>query len=391
MPSFITPLRTAAAIAALAVGTNAGIAVASASTHAPAKAEKHQVHKTKHHAKKTTKKAQAAKASIEKAAAEKAAAEKAAAEKAAAEKAAAEKAAAAKNKPVTTTTPTTPVTTTTPVATTAATTPATTTTPTTPTTTTTATTPTTPVTTTTPTTTTTTTTPVTTPPASGLAGCTNTAPDTSQPNGQSGTWSPIFDDEFSGTNINTTTWSTDNGYGDQDGATSYSSNVEVAGGCAILTLASDNSGAEITSNSVTLGVGDYLEARIQFAGSGTSVDNWPAFWTAGEGWPASGEQDIFEGAGTATVNYHGEVNGNETQAGPFDIAGTWAGAFHTYGVYRGSNYSDVYWDGKLVATYPTNDNGVPENVLLTNGANAPLAFGASGEMLVDYVREWQQG
>jgi beta-glucanase (GH16 family) len=224
---------------------------------------------------------------------------------------------------------------------------------------------------------------------SGLSGCTTSAPADPQPNGPSGSWSPVFDDEFNGTSVNTTAWSTDNGYTNQNNVNDSSNNIVEAGGCVALTLASSTSGAEMTSNSAGLLVGDFAEARIQFAGSGTSVDNWPAFWTAGAGWPESGEQDIFEGAGRATVNYHYAVNGQNTQAGPFDIPGDWAGSFHTYGIYRGTNYCDVYWDGQLVKSYPTDDNGVLEYLLLTEGADHTLAFGASGQMLVDYVRIWQ--
>jgi Glycosyl hydrolases family 16 len=292
----------------------------------------------------------------------------------------------------TTTTPTTTTktpTTTTPTTKTPTTTTPTTTTPTTTTPTTTTPTTTTP-TTTTPTTTTPTTTTPTPTPTSGLAACTTSAPADAQPTGQSGSWTPVFDDEFNGTSVNTTLWSTDNGYTNQNNVTDSSSNITVADGCAALTLASSTSGAQMVTNTAGLLVGDFAEARIQFAGSSSTVDNWPAFWSAGAGWPASGEQDIFEGLGRATINYHYAVNGNNTQAGPFNIAGNWAGSFHTYGIYRGSNYCDVYWDGQLVKTYPTSDTGTIENLLLTEGAANTLSFGASGQMLVDYVRVWKQ-
>ena len=43
------------------------------------------------------------------------------------------------------------------------------------------------------------------------------------------------------------------------------------GGDAILTLASKTSGAAIESTVATLGVGEYAEARIEFAGSGADL------------------------------------------------------------------------------------------------------------------------
>jgi beta-glucanase (GH16 family) len=226
--------------------------------------------------------------------------------------------------------------------------------------------------------------------ASGLSGCTTSAPANVQPDGPAGTWTSVFDDEFDGNSVNKTSWSTDDGYVNQNDVTDSSRNIQVADGCVTLKLASATSGAEMTTNTVGLRIGDYAEARIQFAGNGTTVDNWPAFWAAGAGWPKSGEQDIFEGLGSATLNYHYSLNGSDTQAGPFNIAGNWAGSFHTYGVYRGPDYSRVYWDGHVVKTYPTDDNAGLENLLLTEGASNQLAFGASGEMLVDYVRVWKQ-
>jgi hypothetical protein len=158
----------------------------------------------------------------------------------------------------------------------------------------------------------------------------------------------------------------------------------VAGGDAILTLASSTSGAEIGTNTYVLAVGDYAEARIEFAGSGTSIYDWPAWWASGPNWPAAGENDIAEGLGTLTVNYHSPTGAHNQGTVP----GDWAGSFHTYGIYRGASYSDVYWDGKLVKSYATDDNGQPEELILTMGAANTLEFGLAGQMLVDYVRVW---
>lgn len=44
---------------------------------------------------------------------------------------------------------------------------------------------------------------------------------------------------------------------------------------------------------------------------------------------------------------------------------------------------------QLVKTYSTDDNAGLEYLLLTEGAANTLSFGASGQMLVDYVRVWQ--
>jgi hypothetical protein len=207
---------------------------------------------------------------------------------------------------------------------------------------------------------------------------------TPAPAGVSSSWTSVFDDEFNGSSLNTGVWDTHNGWTNQNNVTTLASNVTVVGGDAILNLASSTSGAEIGTSNFGLKVGEYAEARIQFAGSGSSIYDWPAWWASGSNWPAAGENDIAEGLGTLTVNYH-SPSGAHNQG---TVAGTWANSFHTYGIYRGSNFSDVYWDGKLVESYPTDDNDQPEELLLNIGAANKLVFGVSGQMLVDYVRVW---
>jgi len=208
---------------------------------------------------------------------------------------------------------------------------------------------------------------------------------TPMPNGVTGSWSLIFDDEFNGTSINTSSWNTHDGWANQNNVTDRASNVTEVGGDAILTLASRTSGAAIESKVATLGVGEYAEARVDFAGGGTSIYNWPAWWTSGANWPAAGENDIAEGLGTLTVNYHSPTGAHNQGTVP----GTWAGGFHTYGIYRTASKAYVYWDGRLVKSYSTNDNQQPENLIFTMGAANTLAYGTSGRMLVDYVRVWK--
>lgn len=197
----------------------------------------------------------------------------------------------------------------------------------------------------------------------------------------------MFDDEFSGSAINTGVWSTHDGWTNQNNVTDYASNVTESGGNAILTLASSSSGAAIETNQNVFAVGDFAEARVDFAGSGTSIYNWPAWWVSGPNWPAAGENDVAEGLGTLTVNYH-SPSGAHNQG---TVPGTWSNAFHTYGIYRGPNYCDVYWDGQLVKQYTTDDNGQAQALIFTMGAGNTLQFGASGEMKVDYVRVWAAG
>jgi beta-glucanase (GH16 family) len=174
----------------------------------------------------------------------------------------------------------------------------------------------------------------------------------------------------------------------------FSSNVSVVNGQLVLTKQSASSGALVHTDfpgGHTIGVGDYVEARINFPGNGTDVYNWAAWWittTAAEGWPSSGEHDIAEiKGGEVTINYISPSGATEVSPLP---AGYWGDAFHTYGIHRKATSADVYFDGRLVATYATSDAGGP-NIMVLNvgeGQGSPSANGAEGAMLVDYVRAW---
>jgi hypothetical protein len=205
------------------------------------------------------------------------------------------------------------------------------------------------------------------------------------PVGIAGQWRVVFDDEFNGTSLNTTVWNPHSGWTNQNHVTDHLSNITIAGGDATFKLASPTSGAEIGTNDFSLRVGEYAEARIKFAGTGQTIYNWPAWWVSGPNWPAAGENDIAEGLGSLTINYHSPLGGLETGTVP----GIWAQGFHTYGIYRGRFFSRVYWDGKLVRTYRTHDDGQPQMLLLTIGAANIIRTGAAGEMVVDYVRAWE--
>ena len=205
------------------------------------------------------------------------------------------------------------------------------------------------------------------------------------PLGISGSWRLVFDDEFNGNSLNLDTWNPHSGWTNQNHVTDHLSNIAVRHGHAIFKLASPTSGAEIGTNSFSLKVGEYAEARIKFAGAGQTIYNWPAWWVSGPNWPAAGENDVAEGLGDLTINYHSPLGGLETGT----VGGDWAGGFHTYGIYRGRGFSRVYWDGKLVRTYRTHDDGQPQMLLLTIGAANVIRTGAAGQMVVDYVRAWQ--
>jgi hypothetical protein len=176
--------------------------------------------------------------------------------------------------------------------------------------------------------------------------------------------------------------------------TTRASNIAVSGGSLVLTLSSASEGAAIDSspdmgagaNGYLLEVGDYAEARVNFPGNGTDLYNWPAWWTSGPGWPAGGEHDIAEVlGGEHTVNYH-SLSGDHNQG---TVPGYWGGSFHTYGLLRSADHADVYWDGKLVRSYPTDDNGAGHSLIFNVGASGPVVTGVASQVKVDWVRAYR--
>jgi hypothetical protein len=216
------------------------------------------------------------------------------------------------------------------------------------------------------------------------------------PTGVSGTWRQVFGDEFDGTSVDPNKWSLMEGR-NMNHVTAHASNVKVSDGKLLLTLASSTSGAFLSSNpqevrgtgsGYDLPVGGFTEARVYFPGNGTTIYNWPAWWVSGPNWPAAGESDIAEGLGPLTVNYHSSSGAHNQGAVP----GIWSNAYHVYGMHRKAHSVDVYWDGKLVKSYATDDNGAPQSLLLNVGSSSShaAAYGAASQMKVDYVRAFQQ-
>lgn len=235
-----------------------------------------------------------------------------------------------------------------------------------------------------------------------MLACVSTAGAT-QPKGGGTGWHMRFNVGFGGTSLNTNKTVALTGV--QNVAENYPSNVTVSGGHMNLELASQMSGAQVSTapangakNGYLVPVGGFVQSRIWFAGSGPTIYNWPAFWMDGPHWPLDGENDIAEGLAVLTYGYHYELNGVEASTPPpwggVEVPGNWGGSWHTYGLYRGANSCTVFYDGHAIDTYPTDDPGVGMRILFTmdsdywSGPVGPAVYGPASIMKVDYVRAW---
>jgi beta-glucanase (GH16 family) len=214
----------------------------------------------------------------------------------------------------------------------------------------------------------------------------------------------VFGDEFNGTSLDTSKWNP-NWLGcatcttppvnssEQD---AYApSQVSVSGGSLHLNLVQQSTtvggktypyrSGLVESNGKAQFTYGAFEARIYLPASGTSVANWPAFWTDGQSWPTDGEMDVMEGLeGDACYHFHSPAGGPGSCA-----SGNFSG-WHTYGADWEPGSVTYYYDGKEVGQITTGITSAPQYLILNNGLNSSDAAPvAPSDMQVDYVRVWQ--
>jgi beta-glucanase (GH16 family) len=223
------------------------------------------------------------------------------------------------------------------------------------------------------------------------------------PNGPSGTWKLTFEDEFSGSSLDTARWST----GWLASGITQPVNPEelecydpaqvtvVNGELDLKAIGKSEScgGATrpyasgmVNSNGKYNFTYGYTEARLWTDGT-TQISDWPAFWSDGQNWPADGEIDTLEGlSGQACWHFHDTGGASGGCA-----AGNYAGGWHTFGADWEPNSITFYYDGVQVGRITAGVTSSPMYLILNLAVDSTYGgpIQIPGTLRVDYVRVWQ--
>jgi hypothetical protein len=232
------------------------------------------------------------------------------------------------------------------------------------------------------------------------------------PTGVRGDWKLTFDDEFNGTSLDTTKWSTGwFGSGITPPVNSEEEDcydpaqVSESGGTLSLTVVQKSEDCGSSDPVYTTGLvstqGKYsftygfAEARVWLpsaAGDPGQIANWPAVWMDGENWPEDGEIDIAEGLdGTMCSHFHDAANPEGLGAG--NVTGCRSGAnyvngWHTYAADWEPGIVTYYYDGVDIGSITSGITSAPMFIILDYAVGK--SFQAPDTMKVDYVRVWQR-
>jgi beta-glucanase (GH16 family) len=219
------------------------------------------------------------------------------------------------------------------------------------------------------------------------------------PVGIGGSWQLKFSDEFNSVSLDTSKWQMCNPsfsaqgdlnyckttYNDEQQwfrATTNNANVQENNGSLHLIATKEN--GQIYSGMVSTGPNvfgytnltnykpydftyGYLEvrAKLPYNGAGKSNGYWPSVWmlptnqnqaAPNNGWPNSGEEDIFEVPGNDPTELHmTEHDANTAGAGDYTVVHTadLSAAYHVYGFDWEPGYLKWYLDGTLMKTFTT--------------------------------------
>jgi len=226
------------------------------------------------------------------------------------------------------------------------------------------------------------------------------------PLGIHGRWHVIFDDEFTGSALDTNKWST-GWYGSgvtgpvnvrKESQCYAPSQVAVQAGELDLSLIARtetcNTGSGtitrpylsgiVTTNGKFAYTYGYLEARVWLPGAGTVAD-WPAIWGVGQNWPTDGELDVVEGIGGKVCwHFHDAVADPGTC-----VRRRYTGGWHTFGANWERGVVTWYYDGVRIGRARAGITGKPMYLVLDLAASISRPVEAPASLRVRYVRVWQ--
>ena len=233
-----------------------------------------------------------------------------------------------------------------------------------------------------------------------------TNPSPASPVGIPGLWHRVWSDDFSGSSLDASKWSTGWFGSGVTGPVNTAeigcydpAQVAVSGGNLNLTAVAKaqtvngklypyTSGLVTTMGKFAFAYG-VLEARIYLPGADAQIANWPAFWANGTGpAPATGELDVMEGRGGAATYHFHSLAGSPGGLVPGDFAG-----WHTYAADWQPGVVTYYYDGHEVGQITTGITSSPMYLVLNYGVGAtyggPISTPAT--MRIDYVKVWKSG
>jgi beta-glucanase (GH16 family) len=203
----------------------------------------------------------------------------------------------------------------------------------------------------------------------------------------------VFDDEFNGTTLDSTKWSTYYGNGIA-GLRRPSADSLDGQGHLVITAKMVNgslvSGGLSAKYSRTYG---YYEFRVRTESDPTAtmsgvVMTWP---TSGR-WPTDGENDMYEtGTSPARANFSTFVHYSSSNRFYYYIHNANATEWHTIGMDWKPGYIKIYRDGVLVWTL-TDTNAIPDvphHVAIQLDAMVNHVLTQPVHMYVDYIRVYQ--
>lgn len=237
-------------------------------------------------------------------------------------------------------------------------------------------------------------------------GMTCTGDPTPYPQGQSGTWNLVFNDDFNGSSLDTSKWATTGSWECCDGGRSNAGNGEldykrdenITQDFGMMTITAKRetfAGKEWTSGQIATRQSftyAYVEARMRLADPKGFLN---ALWTWGSGANAPAQEtDVFE----FYSDNHARLYLTSHAAGGGGCQGVTL-AFdptldlHTYGADIRANGTDFYIDGQRrcsAAGHPTGAWNVIDYMTVNAASRAPVADASTthAEMVTDYVRVW---